>query len=95
VRFYGYHGAAEHEREVGQWFSADIVDYRDAARRVVQVGGGEPAQLRERAPDRLAEACRRAFAIEAARVRLRQFSSPAPGVPGTTWIEIFRTRSAA
>ena len=63
VRFYGHHGAAEHERQVGQWFSADVelhcdlgragasddlaatVDYRDAARLVMEIGSGEPAQL--------------------------------------------------
>ena len=28
LRFYAYHGAADHERDVGQWFSVDIPDAR-------------------------------------------------------------------
>ena len=26
IRFYAYHGAADHERDVGQWCSVDIPD---------------------------------------------------------------------
>jgi hypothetical protein len=34
------------------------------------------------------------FAIEAARVRIRKFTPPAPGVPGTSWVEIVRASRA-
>jgi dihydroneopterin aldolase len=43
----------------------------------------------------VADALLRRFAIDEARVRIRKFRSPAPGVPGTTWIEVVRRRHEA
>jgi dihydroneopterin aldolase len=110
IRFHAYHGAADHERDVDQWFSVDVelscdfraaaatddlgaaVDYRDAARLVVDIGRRAPVKLMECVAGRIADAPLERCQVEAACVRLRKFSSPAPGVPGTTWIEVVRRR---
>jgi dihydroneopterin aldolase len=91
LRVFGYHGALESERRVGQTFVFDLVlrltasptsddlaetvDYRDVVARVREVSDRRPVRLLETLAAAVADELMASFPLDGVRVRVRK-----PGV---------------
>lgn len=68
------------------------VDYGEVARRVVEIGTKERANLLERLAALLADALLREFPAQAVRVRVRKLAPPMEGIHGVPGVELHRSR---
>jgi dihydroneopterin aldolase len=68
------------------------VDYGRVARRIVEIGAGEPVHLLERLAGRIAEALLGEWPTRQVRVQVRKLTAPLGGLIGTPGVELTRTR---